>query len=386
MNRPGAGRQPSRHRGAVLGVLLMALLVVEVPKYAFLHFGWQGGALPGEIICCQVFMAAVPFRLVRWAPQLASFDRQWLPSVWSQWLWFPGLVLLLLAVGGLRAWLLSITDDWWLMSIRSQAMADTAPVSVILLGIMLILSGPIAEELFWRAFYLPQLVKLNRWPIALSIHSLLFSLSHISAYDWSAHVVWFFYGILLGMWRLRFRSLVPLILAHVILNGIAVGPHLGTQYSSAVQSYAKCWEVDELASQPAAMAVPALITLMGDRNEVVSLHALDALGKNYGSEAKLYLAEALASSDSYTVDRVLLVIVQFNFSRLTPQVRSLVWSSEDIGLQISATLTLRWIGDEEGLRDIVQKHPEDRVRHAAGEMLRIDAELEESGHASVKPK
>ncbi len=33
------------------------------------------------------------------------------------------------------------------------------------------------------------------------------------------------------------------------------------------------------------------------------------------------------------------------------------------------------IGDEGGLRDIVQKHSEERVRHAAGEMFEINASL-----------
>ncbi|MHB8972644.1 MAG: CPBP family glutamic-type intramembrane protease [Pirellulaceae bacterium] len=348
-----------------------------------MFLGWQGGALPGELLCRQAFMAAVPFILVTIAPRLAGFDHQWLPSVRSQWLWFPGLVLLLLIVAGLHAWLLSFRGDWWLVSARWPVMRDIAPANVVLLGIMLVLSAPIAEELFWRAYLLPQLMKLTRWPIALLIHSLLFSLSHIPAY-WSALVVCFFYGMILGTWRLRFRSLVPLVLAHAILNGVVVGPHFVTQYNSAVQSYSKCREIDRLTSEPSEKAVPALIELMADRNEVVSFYALEVLGKNYRSEAEPYIAKALASSDNYTVERALSAIEVNHFLGLTPQVRALVWSSEDVGIQISAVLALRSIGDEDELRDIVQKHSEERVRHAAGEMLEINASLKASEHAGVK--
>ena len=96
------GGQLSRYRGATLAMLLIAIIVVEVPKYIVILFVPQGVALRCAILCCQVLMACLPFVLARIAPTVAGFDRQWLPPVWSQWLWFPGLVLLLLIVYGLH--------------------------------------------------------------------------------------------------------------------------------------------------------------------------------------------------------------------------------------------------------------------------------------------
>ena len=108
------------------------------------------------------------------------------------------------------------------------------------------------------------------------------------------------------------------------------------------------------------------------------------LGKNYRSEAEPYFAEALASSDEYAVTRALSAIELNRYLGLIPQVRALVWSSDNVRIQISAVLTLCWIGDADGLSDIVQKHPEERVRHAARDMLqgltktgRSDYSLEE---------
>lgn len=362
------GARLLKYRAAVISILLIAVIVVELPKYLILLHGCRGCALPC-VLSCQALMVGVPFFLARLAPDVAGFDRQWLPSASSQWLWFLGMVLLLLTGGGIHGWLLSIQEDSLVSSLLSQIMRDVAPTTVILRGVVFVLFAPIAEEIFWRAYLLPQLGTLTRWPIALLIHSLLFSLAHFPTY-WSVLLACFFYGTILGIWRIRFRSLLPLILAHVILNGVAFIPNLKAQYDAAVQSYPKCREIDRLTREPVEKALPALIALMADRDEVVSLHALEVLGKNYRSEAQPYFAEALASSDNRTVDRALSATEWYGYSCLKPQVRAIAWSSENLRIQLAAVMALRGIGDEEGLGDIAQKHPEEKVRHAASNMLR----------------
>ena len=188
--------------------------------------------------------------------------------------------------------------------------------------------------------------------------------------------------MILGIWRIRYRGLLPLVLAHMILNTVAFGPLFFAQYNSTVQSYSKCREIDRLTREPAEQAVPALMTLMADRNETVSLKALEVLATKYHSDAEPYFAEALASSDDYTVDRALTAIGLNGYLGLKPQVRTVVWSSENVGIQISAVLTLRWIGDEEGLSAILQKHPEERVRHAARDMLQGLQKQKKPGESS----
>ncbi len=76
-------------------------------------------------------------------------------------------------------------------------MVDVAPVIVLLNGVVLILFAPIAEEIFWRAYLLSQLRKLTRPLIALTIHSLLFSLAHIPT-QWSLLAASFFYAMILA--------------------------------------------------------------------------------------------------------------------------------------------------------------------------------------------
>jgi hypothetical protein len=276
--------------------------------------------------------------------------------------------LSLFVVYGLHDWLLSLRDDWWLISLARRSLVDVSPVIVLLNGIILILFAPIAEEVFWRAFLLPQLQKLMRWPIALTIHSLIFSLAHIPT-QYSLLAATFFYAMIFGVWRISLRSLLPLMLAHLVLNTVAFGPHIYIQYNSATQSYSKCREIDRLTSEPVEQALPSLMALLADRNEVVSNHALEVIGKNFRNAAEPYVAKALGSPDDYTVEQALSAVELNWYVTLKPQVRALVWSSENAELQLSAVLTLRWIGDDEGLTEIVRTHGNERVVRTARDVL-----------------
>lgn len=167
----GGGRL-LRYRGATLGILLIAVVAVEVPKYIVILYVSQGVALRCALLCWQLLMAGLPFFLARTAPTLAGFDRQWLPSIWSHWLWFLGMVFLLLIVGRIHGWLLTFHKEWLLIdALWQEAVTDCAPISVVLSAVVAILFAPIAEELFWRAFLLPQFNKLTVPPIALLLIS-----------------------------------------------------------------------------------------------------------------------------------------------------------------------------------------------------------------------
>jgi hypothetical protein len=99
--------------------------------------------------------------------------------------------------------------------------------------------GPVAEEIFFRGYVLEQLRKLTRSGIALLIQSLLFSLFHL--YTWglftpvallnSLHA--FLFGMILGVWRIKFKSLLPIMLAHVLFNAAIIIP-LKTRYDQSV--------------------------------------------------------------------------------------------------------------------------------------------------------
>ncbi len=211
------------------------------------------------------------------------------------------------------------------------------------------------------------------------IQSLLFAIAHAPSYfQWLndyqslfpslflyAAVPLFLYGMVFGIWRIRFGSLLPLVLAHMILNGITLIPSLAAQYDVALMAYPKCREIDRLAKEPPEKAMPSLIALISDRDELVSAHAVETLGRRFRKEGETYLKEALASSDDRTVQQALFAIEYYRYPALKSQVRAVAWSHKECRIRVAATLALWYLGDEEGLSEIARKHPDEKVRKAA---------------------
>ena len=88
-------------------------------------------------------------------------------------------------------------------------------VTIVLVGIL----GPIAEEIFFRGFVLPGLIKRFGVGRSLLISSLVFGLFHI---DPGAIVPTFALGLALGWVYLKTGSIWPAIFAHGLHNTVAV--------------------------------------------------------------------------------------------------------------------------------------------------------------------
>lgn len=93
----------------------------------------------------------------------------------------------------------------------------------------------------------------------------------------------------------------------------------------------------------------------------------------------------LASGDKNTLHATLLVVGVCNCSGLKQDVRTIVWSDnvpEEI--QFSATLALDCLKDAEGLREIAEKHPKEKVRQWAKNMLAYMAEKKNDWQAGKR--
>jgi membrane protease YdiL (CAAX protease family) len=355
-------------RLAMLGVAMISLIVVELPHFLTFHPDTRGWALMPTVLHYGV-MVGLPFFLRAMFPAVADFDTQLLPSARSEWLSFLGMVVLLVGMQVLGAWLWQLGRDSFELP-WSEFYAPEPRHVVVTWALIAILFGPIAEEIFWRAYFLDQLRKFMRSGFALFFQSVLFALAHYRAIQLMPFA--FLFGIIAGGWRIRFKSLVPLALAHIIVNSIAWGPWYVVQYERSLRLWPRYHEVDLIANKPGEEAVPKLIAVMGDHEDMVALHAVDVLLKNYANDAAPYLKKALGSNDNRKIDRALFAIELSgkNFLDLIPQVRAVAWSSGDRKIQTLAILTLKELGDEEGLSDIAQKHPEDRMRESAAAMLK----------------
>jgi membrane protease YdiL (CAAX protease family) len=222
-------------RSYTLAILIGAILVAELSK-DFIFSTDQGDWHPACLFLYYALIAALPFLLRRMAPQAAGFDTQWLPSSRWHWAWFLGM-LLLLAVSTTLLVVLTVALVGRLSP--SPSIGPVTPIGIVFQGITIVFLGPVAEEIFFRGYLLEQLRKFTRSGVALLIQSLLFALFHFCTWGVFTslalyHAAFtFLLALILGLWRIKFRCLLPLVLAHVLINADQIIP-LKAQYDQAI--------------------------------------------------------------------------------------------------------------------------------------------------------
>jgi hypothetical protein len=98
---------------------------------------------------------------------------------------------------------------------------------VITRALIAVLAYPIAEEIFWRGYALRQFQRTLGSLIALFLQSFLFAILHFRPIMGFIQI--FLWGLIFGLWRLKKRSLVPVIVAHMIINALVTIPRLPDQ-------------------------------------------------------------------------------------------------------------------------------------------------------------
>lgn len=137
------------------------------------------------------------------------------PYVLAAGMWIIGLSALMFWVQVL-IWL---NIDLLLPPDTAEKALNEAGGSIVITLILVGLLGPIAEEIFFRGFVLPGLIKRLGVGRALVISSLVFGLFHI---DPGAIVPTFALGLALGWVYLKTGSIWPAIFAHGLHNTVAV--------------------------------------------------------------------------------------------------------------------------------------------------------------------
>jgi membrane protease YdiL (CAAX protease family) len=382
---PRAGaEQVAQSKGVVLGVLVAATAFVNLPLYLPLWPQLGDWLYPGMFVAFGL-MATLPFLLARVIPGTASFDKQWFPHPWWQWLWFVGMVVLVFVCGMISNPLANMLPLNHTPPLSRSGFVPSSTIrAVILHGIVIILLAPIAEELFWRGYLLEQLRKTTHSGIALLIQSLLFSVVHLPLVvprmgGLQTAIAAFLYGMVFGIWRIQFRSLLPLILAHILLNAVGGIPLLIAEYDNArlvadmglpdlgakIRASPECQQIYSLTREPTEKAVPAIIGFLASPDDIASYCAADTLLRRYRNDVTPYLRDALASGDKKTINGVLTVIDMGQLSDMRTDVRKVVWSVDDPLCQGTAIVTLSAFRDVEELRHIAKDHPKEAVRKMA---------------------
>jgi hypothetical protein len=249
---------------------------------------------------------------------------------------------------------------------------EVTHAKVMLLGIYIVLLAPTCEEIFWRGYVLEQLRKVTHTPLAVLVESSLFALGHLLLVGVVHSISAFLVGVLLSLWRVRLRSVIPLILAHVILNAVAGIPKLKTLYSGTpILGKPKVAQISRLTYEPAAKALPSLIGFLSDEDQDVCNYASVILLSRYRNDAEAYLKDALSSKDAKLVNAVLSIVEIAPYPALKDDVRRVAWSAADAAVQLLAVMTMMQLHDLEGLQEIAKSHPQEKLRRAAEGMIRM---------------
>jgi membrane protease YdiL (CAAX protease family) len=137
------------------------------------------------------------------------------PYVFAVGMWLIALIILMFWIGALN-WL---KVDFLLPPDTAQQVMDKAGGNLIATLILVGIVGPIAEEIFFRGFVLPGLMKRFGVTQSLLFSSLLFGIFH---FDPGAIVPTFILGLALGWVYLKTGALWPAIFAHGLHNSLAI--------------------------------------------------------------------------------------------------------------------------------------------------------------------
>ncbi len=169
-----------------------------------------------------VLLVGLPFILARRMRHLAAFDCGWFRWSRSEFAWFwlmPLGVILSAAVTGLLVYLLG-----WRITTGVAYQHEGDPVWGVAMLVWLtafsILVGPFAEEVFWRGYVQSTLTRLVPPALAIVIQAALFGLIHFRPVLGFMQASLF--GLIFGLWCYRRKTLLPAILMHVAINGVAL--------------------------------------------------------------------------------------------------------------------------------------------------------------------
>jgi hypothetical protein len=99
----------------------------------------------------------------------------------------------------------------------------TPGITVLVLRTLLVfLVAPVVEELFWRGYIQGCLQRSFNTRLAVFTQAVVFALVHFRGPVGSLKLISL--GLVLGVWRCRKHTLMPLILAHMLLNGLTCFP------------------------------------------------------------------------------------------------------------------------------------------------------------------
>jgi membrane protease YdiL (CAAX protease family) len=247
-------------KGRILSLLTLTILFVHAP-FLYAHFVLTEDGISKNDLMVFIVLPALTYCLMVVA--LAVWWYSGLPGGMSlRWVAKPvrrdilGTLATIAVVYVARA-ILKVAVDRLHLSVNYGTFGFPHGASNLLsvfFCLVAVLVAPFAEELFWRGFVQGSLQRLFGGPTAVLVQATLFAVFHLRGFGATIMVLPF--GLVAGLWRDRRKTLVPLIAAHAIVNGLS---SLGSWYEEdeargikATRNYGV--SVEELCTPPSADA------------------------------------------------------------------------------------------------------------------------------------
>ncbi len=312
------------------------------------------------------FMALAVFRAA--VPGAFPSDLRWrLPTV-RQW----GLVLLLFAAS-VATWVLIriVFPDADFRVRRSYWPTVIPSVAGLSSELMLRLVGaPVLEEVFYRGFLLGELRRTMRPRWAVIAQGVIFGLSHYLRGPYSVALTTVT-GVLFGLPRLFGVGIVPMILAHSLLNLIlgAAFFFVSLPENWPLARSTRCQDLEALKSEPVEKALPIVIEALGSDDDQAIVCASMVLEHRYAAVAMPAIGEALRSDRHAAVFGALFAWRELHYPELLQDVRRIAGNPADRGLQACALAALAEYGDRAWIRSLATEAIDDRSRRMAWNSL-----------------
>jgi len=201
-------------------VILVSITVISylpslIARYVFVDEGFSKNDL---IFLLAPFLSAIlmiisPIVAAKASPRLAGFDITWIRKPRSDILWgFLLYLIVLILFWSMKKLSIPVNYKGSVLIFSNSALF----LSVRTFRIAFI--SPIAEEIFWRGYVQVRLSKLFGPWIALFTQAIAFSALHFKPVG--GFFLLLVYGLIFGLWRQRRKTLLPVIITHVIINSL----------------------------------------------------------------------------------------------------------------------------------------------------------------------
>jgi len=160
-------------------------------------------------------MLICPVIANRIIPALISYDLAWFQKKRSEILWsFLLLVILIISAAVTRL----LVKQLGMHFTSGTLLLTTNTAFLVVYSFRMAIVGSVVEEIFWRGFIQDRLEKVFGPWIALFTQAIAFAALHfrpIGSFFWV-----FVIGLILGLWRCKRKTLLPIIFAHIIINSL----------------------------------------------------------------------------------------------------------------------------------------------------------------------